>query len=147
MPRPFKILFFTVIIFLFVGTSVFAQDLMLYGGPGHKKFLGCLKCNEFSSKSVCNGFGQFGNEFGSNMWNEFSSPFGNEFSSSSPWNEFSTSNDVPVLVDKDGNFYGYFTINDSRSNAVKFSVDLRKIYDRYEGDLEKIREIICEAIN
>jgi len=135
------------IIVLLGSTTVNAQDLLLYGGAGHKEYLGCLNCNEFSSESVCNGFAQYGNEFGSNMWNEFSSPHGNEFSNSSPWNEFSTSNSVPVLVDRQGKFYGYFTINDSRHDAVEFSTDLRKIFERYRGDLEKVRKMLCAALN
>ena len=101
-------------------SGAFAQDLLLFGGPNHDEYLGCLKCSDSRSDSVCNGFGKFGNEFSSNMWNEFSSPYGNEFSSSSPWNEFSGSKSVPVLVDKNGKFYGYFTINDTRSDAVRF---------------------------
>ena len=123
------------------------QDLLLFGGDGHEDFLGCLRCNEYSSDSVCNGFGRFGNEFGSNMWNEFSSPYGNEFSSSSPWNEYSTSTSVPVLVDRSGAFYGYFTINSSRHNAVQFSDDLSKIYKSHNGNLEKVRESFCKQIN
>jgi hypothetical protein len=131
-----------------VGSAgVNAEDLLLFGGPNHKEYIGCLKCNEFSSESVCNGFAQYGNEFGSTMWNEFSTPYGNEFSSSSPWNEFSTSNSVPVLVGRQGAFYGYFTVNDSRHDAVKFSSGLRKIFNRYRGDLEKVREALCAALN
>jgi hypothetical protein len=135
------------ILVLLGSAKVNAQDLLLFGGPDHKKYLGCLKCNEFSGESVCNGFGQYGNEFGSNMWNEFSSPYGNEFSSSSPWNEFSTSNSVPVLLDREGNFYGYFTTNDSRNDAVKFASVLRKIFNRYGGNLEKVRNALCAALN
>jgi hypothetical protein len=132
---------------LFFCSSAIAQELLLFGGHKHDQYLGCLRCSEFRSDSVCNGFGKYGNEFGSNMWNEFSSPFGNEFSSSSPWNEFSSSNSVPVLVDRNGKFYGYFTINDTRSNAVRFSSELKKIYERYSGNLEKVRTTLCEMIN
>jgi hypothetical protein len=71
--------------------------------------------------------------------------FGNEFSSSSPWNEFSLSKSVPVLVDEHGRFYGYFTINDAISDAVDFSSDLRRVYEWADGDLEKVRETLCRA--
>lgn len=121
-------------------------DLLIFGGSGHDQFLGCLVCNEFSSESICNGFGTYGSEFSSNgMFNEFAG-FGNEFSSSSPWNEYSTSNSVPVLVDRDGKFYGYFTINDSRHNAVEFSSNLRKMFEYADGDLEEVRAMLCQSL-
>jgi hypothetical protein len=128
-------------------SGAFAQDLLLFGGSNHDQYLGCLKCSDSRSDSVCNGFGKYGNEYGSNMWNEFSSPYGNEFSNSSPWNEFSTSKSVPVLVDKNGKFYGYFTINDTRSDAVRFSSDLARLFKRHKGNLENLRESLCQAMN
>ena len=127
--------------------AVKGQELLLYGGDKHDEFLGCLKCNDFSSQSVCNGFSKYGNDFGSNMWNQFSSPYGNDFSSSSPWNEFSTSKSVPVLVDRQGKFYGYFTINESRSDAVNFSSFLNRLFKQHKGNLDKVREKLCAEIN
>ena len=146
MFKNFQILvvFFVVIS---VSANAFAQgDLLIFGGPGHDQFLGCLVCNEFSSQSICNGFGPYGNEFSSKgMFNEFSG-FGNEFKSSSPWNEYSSSTSVPVVVDRDGKFYGYFTINDTRSNAVEFASDLKKMYEYADGDLEKVRVMLCKSL-
>jgi len=132
---------------LFASTSVFArEELLIFGRPEHDQFLGCLVCNEARSESICNGFGPYGNEFSSEgMFNEFSG-FGNEFSSSSPWNEFSTSKSVPVLVDRDGNFYGYFTINDMRADAVAFSSELKQIYEAANGDLETVRKTLCSSL-
>ena len=119
---------------------------MLFGGAEKKEYLGCLDCNEFASDSICNGFGKYGNEFSSSgIFNEFAG-YGNEFSSKSPWNEFSTSNEVPVLVDENGKFYGYFTINEHRRDAVKFSSTLYKIFKRSNGDLEKVRISLCNAL-
>jgi hypothetical protein len=138
----------TIIALLFATPSISsANDLLLYGGSGQKEFLGCLVCNEFSAESVCNGFSRYGNEFGSTMWNEFSSPYGNEYSSSSPWNEYSSSNSVPVLVDRQGNFYGYFTINQYRSDAVEFAGQLNQIFRRNDGDVEKVRKTLCDILN
>ena len=142
-----KYLILSITIFLAFGTQANARELILYGGQNHDEFLGCLVCNEFRSESVCNEFGQYGSEFGSTIWNEFSYTYGNEFSQSSPWNEFSLSNDVPVLVDKDGNFYGYFTINQFRHDAVNFAGDLETIYSRHNGNLEKIRKTLCNWLN
>jgi hypothetical protein len=119
---------------------------MLFGGPGHKEYLGCLDCSEFSPDSICNGFGKFGNEFSSSgVFNEFAG-FGNEFSSKSPWNEFSNSDEVPVLVDDQGKFFGYFTINKHRHNAVSFASVLYALYKGREGNLEKVRIALCRAL-
>ena len=90
--------------------------------------------------------GPYGSEFSSKgIFNEFAG-FGNEFNSSSPWNEFSTSKSVPVLVDRNGNFYGYFTINDFRSDAVDFSSKLKKIYKNVRGNLELVRKNLCKML-
>lgn len=134
--------FLTVLIPI-LSFNLFAKELLLFGGNEHEEFLGCLTCNEFSSESICNGYGTYGNEFSTDgIWNEFSG-FGNEFSPKSPWNEFSSDNSVPVVVDREGNFYGYFTINEYRSNSVNFSSNLKEWYDSYEGDLEKVRISLC----
>ena len=133
-------------LFILYSTTGFASELLLFGESGHDKFLGCLTCSEFSSDSICNGFGPYGSEFSSKgIFNEFAG-FGNEFNSSSPWNEFSTSKSVPVLVDRNGNFYGYFTINDFRSDAVDFSSKLKNIYKNVRGNLELVRKNLCEML-
>lgn len=138
----------TIVAFLTFASNVSsAKDLLLYGGSSHDEFLGCLVCSEFSSESVCNEFSRYGNEFGASMWNEFSSPYGNEFSSASPWNAYSSSNDVPVLVDRQGNFYGYFTINQYRRDAVEFAGLLNEIFERHSGDVEEVRETLCDILN
>lgn len=127
------------------GVGVAEAELLLFGGSGHDEFLGCVDCNEYSSESICNEYGKFGNDYSSDsIWNEYSA-FGNEYVSQSPWNEYSTSKSVPVLVDKQGKFYGYFTINSYRSDSVDFSDELGKLYESLSGDLEDIREAFCDA--
>ena len=119
---------------------------MLFGGPGHKEYLGCLDCSEFAADSICNGYGKYGNEFStSGIFNEFAG-FGNEFSSKSPWNEFSSSDEVPVLVDDQGNFFGYFTINRHRHNAVNFASKLYALFKANNGNLEKVRLALCRGL-
>lgn len=94
-----------------------SKALLLYGGANNRTFLGCLNCGKFDAVSVCNAFGSHGSEFATDsVWNEFGT-FGSEFSSSSPWNEFTSS--APVIVDKDGNFYGHFSANAFHANRTR----------------------------
>ncbi len=120
-----------------------SKEYKIFGGKGHDIYLGCIGCSEFKADSICNGFGNYGNEFSSSgMFNEFSG-FGNEFASKSPWNEYSLSNDVPVLVDDAGNFYGYFTTNEYRGNAVAFAGALASWFNLHDGDIEQVRRELC----
>lgn len=120
-------------------------QMHLYGGKGHKTYLGCLDCNKYSSDSICNQYGTHGNRYNSDsIWNPYGS-FGNKYASQSPWNKYSQDTDVPVLVDKAGNFYGYFTINKYRSNAVNFARDLQDVYEAFDGDLDELQEAFCDA--
>lgn len=134
----------TLLLFASHASAASEKELLIYGGEDHNEFLGCLVCSEMSTESICNGFGPYGNEYSSKgMFNEYAG-FGNEYSSSSPWNEYSTSNSVPVLVDRDGGFYGYFTINDARSNAFELSSELKKYFELAKGDLEVVRKLLCQ---
>lgn len=138
---------FLILISSLIGSEVAATELLFFGGKNREKFLGCLTCSEYDSKSVCNGYGPYGNEYSSSgMWNEYAG-FGNEYLPDSPWNEYSSSKAVPVLVDREGNFYGYFTINEHRADAVKFSADLKQWFDAADGDLEKVRLRLCSAFD
>jgi hypothetical protein len=117
--------------------------LLLFGGTDHKTFLGCLNCSEFDSSSVCNEFGNFGSEFsGESIWNEFGT-YGSEYSALSPWNEYTST--PPVIVDRQGNFYGYFTANEFHVNTTRivafqqlFSVT-KQIQNRGE-----VRKLFCK---
>jgi hypothetical protein len=132
--------------FLFVGKPSRAQDsaLLLFGGEDHKRFLGCLNCGRLDTVSVCNRFGDHGSRFADeSIWNRFGD-FGSRFSSLSPWNKFAS--DPPVIVDKEGNFYGYFTSN--RSNPKRTSIRFFRAFldnvDMVNNDLPRARDLFCE---
>ena len=123
------------------------KDLLIFGGSEHDQFLGCLTCSEYSGDSICNEYGSYGNEYSSTgMFNEYAG-FGNEYSSKSPWNEYSSSNTVPVVVDRGGKFFGYFTINEYRSDAFDHARILKKLFDAADGDLENVREAYCNFLH
>lgn len=112
-----------------------AQELYIYGGKDHDVCLGCLTCSEYSSESIWNEYSQYGNEYNSNsIWNEYGT-YGNEYSQYSPWNEYGSN--PPVIVDKEGNFYGYFTVNKYKRNRAEFDLALiiYKYYDLIRKDV------------
>lgn len=77
---------------------------MLFGGPDHRTYLGCLNCSEFNQDSVVNEFGPYGSSFSpTSIRNQFS-PYGSSFSQYSACNPFAL--DPPVIVDGQGNYYG-----------------------------------------
>jgi hypothetical protein len=118
--------------------------LLLFGGRNHRTFLGCLNCGRFDSGSVCNSFGNHGSRFSADsIWNPFSD-YGSRFNNYSPWNKFST--DPPVVVDAQGNFYGYFTSNQfqpKRTNNRFFLVFLDNP-DEVNDDLGAARDVFCD---
>lgn len=52
-----------------------------------------------------------------------------------------------VLVNRKGSFFGYFTINEYRSDAVSFAASMRKIFENANGDLTVIRNRLCDALH
>jgi hypothetical protein len=92
-----------------------AQELLLFGGSGNKEFLGCLNCSEYSSNSVWNNYSTYGwgNSYG--IWNPYGN-FGGKYSSYSACNEYSSNG--PVIVDREGKFYGTLSINEYVSGSV-----------------------------
>ncbi len=102
-------------------SPAFAQDpaLLLFGGDDHKTFLGCLNCGEYDTSSVWNPNSHFGSAYNTDsIWNPYGR-WGSPYNSDSPWNKYSSS--APVVVDKDGNFYGYFSANPYLSQRTKIT--------------------------
>jgi hypothetical protein len=126
-----------ILLFLLTGITSNAQTLHLYGGNNNDVYLGCLNCDSYNSNSIWNEYGTYGNSYNSiSIWNEYGT-YGNEYNSNSPWNEYGSN--PPVVVDKGGNFYGYFTINEYKSNRADFGLALTiyKYYDLIRDDVGK----------
>lgn len=104
-----------------------AQTLQIYGGRNHDTYLGCLNCNKFDAASIWNAYGSHGSKFQPHsIWNRFGE-FGNAYSQYSPFNTYASN--PPVIVDRQGNFYGYFTINTYHHKRADF--DLVKVIYRF----------------
>ncbi len=115
-----RILFF-IVCCIFSMHCIFSQTLYIYGGEDHDVFLGKLNASKYDSKSI---------------WNEYGT-YGSEYSSYSPFNSYASY--PPVIVDEEGNFYGYFIVNKYKSKRANF--DLVNIICEY---YESIREDVDE---
>lgn len=91
----------------------YAQTLYIYGGSDHDVFLGCLNSNKYDSKSI---------------WNEYGT-YGSSYSAYSPWNNYASY--PPVIIDEEGNFYGYLTVNQYKYNRADFSL-AKYLYEYYD---------------
>lgn len=114
----------------------------LFGGPKRDVYLGCLTCDAFAADSVCNQFGQYGNESSpESIWNA-SSLYGSDSSPLSPWNQFATRG--PAIVDATGAFYGYLSKNEHhpRRTDVKMFVDLLSLVG--SSDLSTVQKTFCQ---
>lgn len=119
-----------------------SKPLLLFGGEDHKTFLGCLNCSKTSDVSVCNEFGKFGSKFNSeSIWNKFGD-FGSKFNEHSPWNKFSDS--APIIVDKDGNSYGYFSSNKFHHDRTHIGWLVEVLdFQAENDDLEATHDAMC----
>lgn len=131
-----RILFF-IVCCIFSMHCIFSQTLYIYGGEDHDVFLGKLNASKYDSKSIWNEYGTYGSEYNANsIWNEYGT-YGSAYSSYSPFNSYASY--PPVIVDEEGNFYGYFTVNKYKSKRSNF--DLVNIICEY---YESIREDVDE---
>jgi hypothetical protein len=86
-----------------------AGKIMIFGGPGHRTYLGCLSCGQFEPDSVFNDIGEHGSSIQpESIWNRLGQ-FGSSLSQYSACNRLAT--DPPVIVDQAGNAYGRLTVN------------------------------------
>jgi hypothetical protein len=136
--------FFLIVINFFALLSFGQKSLQIYGGEDHDIYLGCLNCNDVASNSIWNDVGKYGSNVSSlSIWNDVGR-YGSDVSSYSPWNDYASY--PPVIVDNDGGFYGYFTINESKSKRAEFDLvgTLYKYHDFIKDDVGKWYKKIFE---
>lgn len=123
------------LVFFLCTVFSYGQNLHLYGGKDHDDYLGCLNCTKYDSNSIWNEYGKYGSIYESkSIWNKYGT-YGNEYNFGSPWNPYS--NDTPIVVDKDGKFYGYFTINKYKSQRCENKV-AKLIYENYKEIMKDV---------
>jgi hypothetical protein len=86
-----------------------SDEIVLYGGPDHATYLGCVNCSRYDSESVLNTEGPYGRYDSSTSIANPSSAFGSPYSEYSACNLFAT--DPPIIVDDQGNYYGRLSVN------------------------------------
>ena len=138
---PGAVLLFAVGLFCPPSQGQTTKALLLFGGKDHKTFLGCFNCVASSSASVCNVAGDFGSIVSdTSIWN-IVGKFGSIVSDESPWSIVAS--DPPIIVDKDGNSYGYFTENIVHDQThIPWLVNILNYYDK-KDDLDKTRDKMC----
>jgi len=105
------------------------KSLHIYGGQDHEIYLGCLNCNDYDKSSIWNEYGDYGNSYKTNsIWNSYGK-YGGSYSAESPFNAYAKY--PPVIVDKDGKFYGYLTINEYHKDRAEFGLAMT-IYKYYD---------------
>ena len=137
-------LIFTVLSILTVIFSSGQKALHIYGGTGHDVYLGFLNCDNYNTNSIWNEYGTYGSNYClKSIWNEYGT-YGSDYSNESPFNAYASY--PPVIVDKDGGFYGYFTVNQYRSKRadIKLVMTIYKFYELIRDDVSEWYEKIFE---
>lgn len=126
---------FLIVFSFIISTSAIGQTMHLYGGKNHDVYLGCLNCNNYDSDSIWNEFGTYGSSYNSkSIWNSYGT-YGSSYNSDSPWNSYGSN--PPVVVDKSGNFYGYFTVNRYKDKRADFGL-ANTIYENYKDIMNDV---------
>ncbi len=128
----------------FATETSLATELLLFVGKSHDVFIGCLNCSKYDSGAVCNKYGDQGSKYNDkSIWNRYGS-YGSKYSDTSPWNKYASA--PPVIVDREGNFYGYFTANkyQGKRTEIKALLQLTDSVDWVNEDLERARDKFCE---
>lgn len=118
---------------IFLPFSLHSQTLHLYAGDDHTIYLGCLNCNDYDKDSIWNEYGIYGNSYNSkSIWNNYGK-YGNSYNATCPWNSYASQ--PPVVVDKDGNFYGYLAVNEYQNKRANF--ELAILLYKYHNDISE----------
>jgi len=100
-----------------------------------------LNCNANDAGSVCNANDVHGSIYGAeSIWNQFGD-YGSPFSDHSPWNLYASN--PPIIVDRDGNSYGYFTKNRFASDRTQIRILVSFLDAVDASQLSSARDLFC----
>lgn len=130
-----RILIILTVIFVSSILTCNAQELLIFGGKDHDVYLGKLNTSKYNTESIWNPYGTYGSKYNQNsIWNPYGN-YGSAYSHLSPFNAYASN--PPVIVDHDGNFYGYFTVNKYAAKRANFQL-VNIIYEYYEEIREDV---------
>ncbi len=126
----------TIVFFLLMSSYSVNAEILLY--TSNNQFKGCLDCNRYDDKSVCNRYGNFGSRYNTDsIWNRYG--LGSRYEDESPFSRYGQG---LKMVDKEGNFYGYFSISVGGENRTRQL--LRNIWEVTDGDYSAMRDLFCD---
>jgi hypothetical protein len=99
------------LLWLAAGASTAQADhrLFLFAGPAWGDFLGCVTCRTSNPYSIWNPAAEYGSpEHPNSIWN-LGGAYGSADGAGSPWH--ASPQPPPVVVDRGGNFCGYFVVD------------------------------------
>lgn len=89
--------------------------ILIFGGRGHKEYLGCLTCDQFENSSVWNDTSDYGWHNSVGKWSNVGE-YGSTVDQHSACNEYST--DPPVMVRPDGRFVARLSVSDLTQDSI-----------------------------
>lgn len=111
--------------------------LYIWGGEDEEDYLGKLNASRYDAESIWNEYGKYGSKYNSkSIWNEYGT-YGSDYSQYSPFNDYAAH--PPVLRDRHGKFYGYFTSNRYKSKRANYGL-IDVICENYESIREDVSE-------
>lgn len=120
-----------------LNTSQPTTVLYIWGGKGEEDYFGKLNASRYDSESIWNEYGKYGSKYNSkSIWNEYGT-YGSDYSQYSPFNDYAAH--PPVLRDRNGKFYGYFTSNRYKSKRANYGL-IDVICENYESIREDVSE-------
>ena len=133
---------FIFLAFLAVDAPIYDPEeppLHIYGGEGHKVFLGCINCASGQSSSIWNRHAPYGQLFSDiSIWNR-KGTFGSAAGEYSPWNPNATKG--PVLLDESGEYYGRFTANvHNEQTSIDWAIWMIENYDHNRANIREYRQ-------
>lgn len=133
-----------VALLFLVQSSIAAEALLIFGGKDRSIFLGVLNASKYDSGSIWNNYGEHGSKYSDKcIWNNYGE-YGGKYSEGSPFNPYSSN--PPVIVDKEGNFYGYFTASTSnpKKTRVKLALYILENWEKISEDPGKHYSLLFE---
>ena len=126
----------TVVFCLLIFSYSVNAEILLYSS--NDEFKGCLDCNRYDDKSVCNRYGDFGSRYSDDsIWSRYG--LGSRYEGDSPFSRYGQG---LKMVDKEGNFYGYFSI--SAGGEKKMRKLLKNMWESTDGDYSAMRDLFCD---